>query len=1782
MNKKLMFIMMSVLLSTLVHNVLGDQHYWSNESDDSRWNTAGNWENNAVPTDIDDAYIDANNGYGSPTIDANHTGINKARCQKLYVYNSDLSHYLYIAGGILDVNQMVVIGTNLNRPGNIIVDGGIIDVNDGYNGIVVGFNAGSNGNLEINSGIVSAAKPNGAGIKCGLDGHGTITMNGGSVVAYKMRIPYYDSNDPNHITGSGEFHLNGGTLELTSTSNDSNDLYSLTINPNGSMDISGGTLILKGDRCQFINNYYEEGRITAFDGEGFIKATYDSEPNKTTVVARPFVLTFSDDFNGTAIDANKWANPHYMPGENRFRQNIDVNNGNLYVKCIENASWYENDWSYGTVGSKFYQKYGFFRASLKIGDHEGEPNKLNQAFWLYTPEFGSNPDEPCYPFSKQNDRIEIDIQEIYAPNLLRMGLYDWRPQRIHRGGERLRTPDDLRDGFHEYGLKWDPNNHCKWYYDRQNVNDTNFLEGRTDSVVDVLFSTADSCDMGDVNTAMQVDWVKVYEWPTYWDVGSYTFPTGVTGEGARRHTFTKNFVIMNDTSVPLDLDIDRITITGTDANQFNWTLNDDNNPIPQGKYRLLSVTFEPHNNTGVKSAVLTVYTNYNGTPTITTIDMTGTAKDANAAEPYPTDTATGLNRNIDLSWKKGFFAKDHCIYLGTDEQAVNNLSSAAYKGSQTTCSYDPGLLGYNTTYYWRIVEGDFYSGHTGNGHDPVYDQDINTAGPVWCFTIKQEPNAPPQAVYPSPASSAKYVSPFMTFLTWDEVADDANEYKVYFSSVRDEVEANNINAFKGTQSTIGYYTGTLEPSTTYYWRIDTKNRLGTKTGNIWSFTTGTANLIDPNKITATASDSNTNREPAYAVNGNGIDINGTAHESNVADYMMWMSHDRSPINKWFKVDLGASYNLDFMKIYNFNYKYYNKKYGWLSYLNRGCNQIDIYYSNSITDPHDPMNYDGWTSLGVPGVFHLTQAIDEPNYGTVYNTRTKRGLPDYVLLPGVTARWIFFKLNSNYGGCNYGLSEIQFFKKMANGISSPNPPNNGVDAAQIEYLTWTPGENSASYDVYFGTVEADVNDANQNSPQFKGNQTCTNFDPGSMEPNTTYYWRIDEYIGQNITPSKGDLWRFTTNDHIDPSAWIATASDTYSVGNAYRIPDLAIDGSGMNGNSHAADTAENQMWMSDANNPSSKWFKINLTTSCLLDSMKIWNFNWKDSIDCTNRGCKDVDVYYSNDVNDPCDPNKTPENWTLLESRRLTRASGRSDYGTNDQNSMPDKIDFNNILARWVALKIKNNYLSGSHNTTYYSGLSEIRLYESLVIPGKACGPNPPNSAVDAYLEQDLSWIAAENADANYYVYFGDNEANVAGADQTSQLLNDCSGTTFNPGIMEPNKTYYWRVDARHQIDANTTYTTKGDVWRFTTVPLIAPNTLTATASDFYDKGYRDPNHAVDGNGMTGLAHDNMVANGKMWMSSTDFNLPKWYKVKLDNKYDLYTLKIYNFNFRNSDINDYTGRGCKDVDIYYSYSPNDPCNPITKPKNWILLESRTLTKASGRSDYGTNDQNNMPDTIDFGGIPVRWVALKIKSNYLTVKGYTGLSELRFYGLRHLDAPKIDPNNIIATASDFYDEGFRDPNHAANGDGLAEDGLAHDCNANYMAWMTHYRQVPGSWFKLDLGAAYEIDFLKIWNFNYNNYTSRGSKDIRVYYSKLDTDPGNPRNNDSNWTGLADQFVLKQAPGTNDYGTTSSIKPDEIDMSGGIVARWICIDVNSAYESNYCGLSEVQCFGFKQSEN
>jgi hypothetical protein len=87
------------------------------------------------------------------------------------------------------------------------------------------------------------------------------------------------------------------------------------------------------------------------------------------------------------------------------------------------------------------------------------------------------------------------------------------------------------------------------------------------------------------------------------------------------------------------------------------------------------------------------------------------------------------------------------------------------------------------------------------------------------------------------------------------------------------------------------------------------------------------------------------------------------------------------------------------------------------------------------------------------------------------------------------------------------------------------------------LSWQPGGDAASFDVYIGENFDNVNDGTDEV--FRGNQTedffivgITGFSyPEGLVPGTTYYWRIDEVQTDGTTVHRGSIWSFSIPSKI---------------------------------------------------------------------------------------------------------------------------------------------------------------------------------------------------------------------------------------------------------------------------------------------------------------------------------------------------------------------------------------------------------------------------------------------------------------------------------------------------------------------------------------------------------------------------------------------------------------------------------------------------------------------------
>lgn len=103
--------------------------------------------------------------------------------------------------------------------------------------------------------------------------------------------------------------------------------------------------------------------------------------------------------------------------------------------------------------------------------------------------------------------------------------------------------------------------------------------------------------------------------------------------------------------------------------------------------------------------------------------------------PIPSNHETNVDANADLGWTGG--DPDPGDTVTYDVYFGSSSTPPLVRSSQASKSYDPGLLSYDTTYYWKVVASD--------------DEEASTAGPIWTFTTESTSHPEPQLSISTPS-----------------------------------------------------------------------------------------------------------------------------------------------------------------------------------------------------------------------------------------------------------------------------------------------------------------------------------------------------------------------------------------------------------------------------------------------------------------------------------------------------------------------------------------------------------------------------------------------------------------------------------------------------------------------------------------------------------------------------------------------------------------------------------------------------------------------------------------------------------------------------------------------------------------------------------------------------------------------------------------------------------------------------------------------------------------------
>ncbi len=350
----------------------------------------------------------------------------------------------------------------------------------------------------------------------------------------------------------------------------------------------------------------------------------------------------------------------------------------------------------------------------------------------------------------------------------------------------------------------------------------------------------------------------------------------------------------------------------------------------------------------------------------------------------------------------------------------------------------------------------------------------------------------------------------------------ADTHDVYLGTVFDDVNNGDAGVLvsQGQAGTSYDPDGLLEFGTTYFWRIDEVNAAPDNTvfaGQVWSFTTEPFSYPIETIIATSNAMSNPGEGPENTINGSGLG-EGDTHSTAASD--MWLGMPTAgPVNIEYEFD--RVYKLHELLVWNYNVEFE---------MVLGFGFKDVTIETSIDGAE-------WAALG-DVTFNQATATKSYTANTTID------------MQGVAAKFVRLTANAGFGAIpQFGLSEVRFMYIPAH-ATKPDPADGAVDVSVNTALTWRAGRDSVSHDVYIG--------ADADSLALAGTVDVASYDPGALDLDTMYVWRVDE--NQETETWDGSLWSFTTQTYI-----VVDGFESYTDDEGNRIYETWVDGYGITSN-----------------------------------------------------------------------------------------------------------------------------------------------------------------------------------------------------------------------------------------------------------------------------------------------------------------------------------------------------------------------------------------------------------------------------------------------------------------------------------------------------------------------------------------------------------------------------------------------------------------------------------------
>jgi len=390
-------------------------------------------------------------------------------------------------------------------------------------------------------------------------------------------------------------------------------------------------------------------------------------------------------------------------------------------------------------------------------------------------------------------------------------------------------------------------------------------------------------------------------------------------------------------------------------------------------------------------------------------------------------------------------------------------------------------------------------------------------------------------------------------------------------------------------------------------------------------------------------------------------------------------------------------------------------------------------------------------------------------------------------------------------------------------TNPSPAHGETDVAIEADLSWQEGVDASSHNVYFGTDTEPHNLTPVNTG-------IENYEPGTLNPSTTYYWAVDELDGSGGLLAAGPTWSFTT---------VSAPGQASNPSPADAAADVAIDA--VLSWTAGSDTTSHDVYFGINPTPGEAELQGNQqgTTFGPVSMDYATTYYWR--IDEVGPGGTTTGVAWSFTTlpspppGQATDPSPTDGAVGVLVDSDLSWTAGSNAtfhdvYFGTDPGALP--------LVSPQQLFFFYDPGTMEEGITYYWRIDEYNIdsvkTEGVLWSFTTVLPDPPEMAIPAAPIDEfgsafnvldvgvgviLTWFSGDRA-ASHDVYFGTSsdslefKANIPQEDGTYIPETGQTYFTWDPvpdGDLPYESSYYWRID-----EINPGGTTEGPIWNFTT------------------------------------------------------------------------------------------------------------------------------------------------------------------------------------------------------------------------------------------------------------------------------------------------------------------------------------------------------------------------------